>query len=240
MRTEIEIEKDLERVTLGPWQWRVNATSKKVSLFGAKSNLVFDTHRWGMSGACLRFNVEGLMQKAQDISIPFPGREHHAAYEQYPNHPDALFISRAREDMVILLNRIKGLKEQQSQANIQYHVGEWLDVTFSNVDHNHRKLIKFKEEVKEFLDEPCKEEAADVFIALLGYAHRENFDLIEEAYKKLHIVKNRDQVARDAAKYSSKTIDEAESDGSLHPVFAQDARDLGYTNYDNYLDEECK
>ena len=36
------------------------------------------------------------------------------------------------------------------------------------------------------------------------------------------------------------TIDEAEAQGKLGSFYAQDARNLGYSSYDSYLDEECK
>lgn len=37
-----------------------------------------------------------------------------------------------------------------------------------------------------------------------------------------------------------EAIDEAVEQGKLHPVFAQDAKNLGYSSYESYLDEECK
>lgn len=69
-------------------------------------------------------------------------------------------------------------------------VGKWARKTFPKATKE--SWVKHLEkEVKELQDDHTPEEAADCLILLLGYAHINNFDLMEEAQKKMEINKRR-------------------------------------------------
>ncbi len=86
--------------TPGPWRWEVNHKSKQMDLCGGarpKFDLtVMDCVRWGMGGAAFRFiDARNIMHRADGLTVPVAGREHHASWFQTINHPDAILIAAA-------------------------------------------------------------------------------------------------------------------------------------------------
>lgn len=76
-------------------------------------------------------------------------------------------------------------------CDLQDEVGRWAETTFP-----HATLTSILEHLRgEVLDELGPEtdpsEAADVLLLLFHYAHKRNFDLIEEAKRKLSVNKTR-------------------------------------------------
>lgn len=93
--------------TPGPWRWEINVKSKRVQLsggpprsgFGRFDLTVMSFARWGMNGASPVFwhwdgNV-GDPKMADELAKPVAGREHHAAWFQDLDHPDARLIAQA-------------------------------------------------------------------------------------------------------------------------------------------------
>lgn len=60
--------------------------------------------------------------------------------------------------------------------DIQHEVGTWGDRTFPASTSN-SVIAHFLREVKEFVDEPSPEEAADCLILLLHHAHKNGYSL---------------------------------------------------------------
>lgn len=84
-----------ENGSKGHWRWNINLKTKHVVLESddGPRQIIIDFDRWGMNGAQPRFNVGGLMQDAQDCAVTVEGREHHAAWYQSLDHPDANHIA---------------------------------------------------------------------------------------------------------------------------------------------------
>ncbi len=80
---------------------------------------------------------------------------------------------------------------------LQKQIGEWHIEEFGEYFSNKALAKKLLEEAAEFMVERVPEEAADILILLMAWAHRNNVDLIKEAVKKFEIVKNRNQKERD-------------------------------------------
>lgn len=90
-----------QKHTPEPWRWEFNRTHKSIQLVGGKPQFdktVMDFGRWGMGGACPRFNEKiagnelNIMVRVADIPdwvVPFAGREHHADWCANVIHPDA-------------------------------------------------------------------------------------------------------------------------------------------------------
>ena len=80
--------------------------------------------------------------------------------------------------------------------SLQAGVGRWHIATFGECS-NKRIARKLLEEAAEFMVEqsapnPEKKEAADVLIALMAWAHRNEVDLVSLAAEKFEEVRNRD------------------------------------------------
>lgn len=76
-------------------------------------------------------------------------------------------------------------------------VKEWHVSHFGTTNLNMAIAKKLVEEASEFRVSRTPEEAADVLIVLCAWAGRNGIDLLEEAHKKLAIVKDRNQIERD-------------------------------------------
>jgi hypothetical protein len=92
----------LDEATPGPWRWEISFASKRVELSGDGGDLtVMDFVRWGMSGAAARFwrwggkPRTGQPQRADEVAIPEPGREHHASWHRIIDDPNARLIAMA-------------------------------------------------------------------------------------------------------------------------------------------------
>jgi NTP pyrophosphatase (non-canonical NTP hydrolase) len=97
------------------------------------------------------------------------------------------------------------MSSPETLRDLQTRIGEWLVATFGPNDPHSNQVSevrrKLDEEVEEFRSsqgEHSREEAADIVIVLLNFAHRSDFDLMAEVERKFAIVKaRRDQRARD-------------------------------------------
>ena len=93
--------------TPGPWRWEFNRKHKSIQLVGGRpafDKTVMDFERWGMGGACPRFNEKiagdeiNIMTRVSDRPdwiAPFEGRGHHADWCADVLHPDARLIAAA-------------------------------------------------------------------------------------------------------------------------------------------------
>ena len=96
--------------TKGPWRWELSERQKRLQLCGGEpvyDLTVMDFVRWGMGGAIPRFrddvNKMNIMRPAREHAQPVAGREHHANWFQFINHPDALLIAAAPDLLEALL-----------------------------------------------------------------------------------------------------------------------------------------
>jgi hypothetical protein len=88
-------------------------------------------------------------------------------------------------------------------STLQQDVATWHQAAWPADIPDHSFGTKLLEEMDEWLgaDGPEKaEEAADLLIVLCAWASRRGVDLVAQARAKLHIVRNRDQPARDRAR----------------------------------------
>lgn len=117
----VAIEARAQAATPGPWRWNLNLKSKCVTLEALITGyeVVMDFVRWGMNGAKVRFQKDGLMKDAESFAQVAPGRSHHAGWYQTLSHPDAVFIEKARQDIPVLLFEVRRLKERLAQVGIQ-------------------------------------------------------------------------------------------------------------------------
>lgn len=118
--TDPELEallKATEGHTAGPWLWTVSPKNFAVELSrGGVGEIVMGFDRWGMGGATPRFRVDGLMKRAVDLSVPQPGREHHATWWRLIDHPDARLIAAAptlRAEVV----RLRAISPRRLECN---------------------------------------------------------------------------------------------------------------------------
>lgn len=119
-----EVEALLAKATPGRWLWILNLKAKQVHLEAQDGprQYVIDFVRWGTNGAQPRFQVDGLMQDAQDCAAIVEGREHHAAWYQTLDHPDANLIAAAPDLLRRLVDEVKRLRlqvEVQTEAHIR-------------------------------------------------------------------------------------------------------------------------
>jgi len=106
--------------TPGPWMWHLNDSQKDVKLVTTHSGqyFVMGMTRWGMHGAAPTFQIydkyEGPvserkgkgMRRVELLSKSLPGKEHHKGWDDYIDHPDAIFIEKSKEDVEALLTYI--------------------------------------------------------------------------------------------------------------------------------------
>lgn len=82
-------------------------------------------------------------------------------------------------------------------SEFQKKVGEWGNETFNSKGDIRKqefingRLVHLNKELEEFIISLHPEEAADCFLLLLHLSHLLNFDLLEEARKKMEINRKR-------------------------------------------------
>lgn len=110
--------------TPAPWRWELNETSKNITLCGGVPKydlIVMDFVRYGMNGACPRFNTThesgfNILERADTMGVAVEGREHHQSWFKNINHPDALLISKAPE----MLDMLKDILDCYNSGDV-YH-----------------------------------------------------------------------------------------------------------------------
>lgn len=109
--------------TPGPYRWEINLKYKRVYLSGGTQRYdwsVLSCSRWGMQGATVAF-MSGrsgepcrLITPAHEFAAIVPGREHHAAWFQTIDHPDAHLLAAAPDlyrELAHLVNLLEPLEE---------------------------------------------------------------------------------------------------------------------------------
>lgn len=113
--TPEQIREMLDAATKGPWLWRVGLRPDcEAYLMGGGGNLVMDFVRRGMQRAIARFNVGGIMHRADEIAVPLKGQEHNAAWNSTLTHPDAVLIQEGPTiigDLLAEVTRLRTLAE---------------------------------------------------------------------------------------------------------------------------------
>ena len=71
-----------------------------------------------------------------------------------------------------------------STTRLQHDTGTWADQTFPK-SSNESICKHLEEELVEFLDDQSPEEAADIVLLLMHHAHKNGYNLLYEAEKKL-------------------------------------------------------
>ena len=86
------------------WRWVINLRGHGVELESRGGLTVMDFVRFGMSNAAPRFRcaTTGNMEHAKLLARVVPGREHHAAWHQTIEHPDARLIASAPQLLAAL------------------------------------------------------------------------------------------------------------------------------------------
>lgn len=133
-----------KRATPGPWKWdlRTSLRDAKIVTDHSGQYYVMCFERWGMQGAVPLFQVydkyEGPvnergshgMRRADALARSYPGKEHHVGYDDYIDHPDALFIVEARRLLPELIAAVEHLSAELTHTNAQlndvqaYNLGE--------------------------------------------------------------------------------------------------------------------
>lgn len=111
-----EIKAREQAATKGPWNWNVATANKNVDLENLRDKVMNFT-RYGTNGAAPRFNVDGIMERADNLTKSIPGMEHHRGFDDYINHPDAIFIANSRTDIPALIEQHE--KDQQQIATLK-------------------------------------------------------------------------------------------------------------------------
>lgn len=117
------IENDIEAIrareqaaTPGPWRWRGNGSGKEMWLqaVGGLRDTVMTFRRWGMRGAQPVFRVDGILHAGTEFLVR--PQSHNPWLITGINHPDAIFIEHAREDVKTLLAEIDRLQAARRAA----------------------------------------------------------------------------------------------------------------------------
>lgn len=132
MRDLDELRKIAEEATPGEWMWRGNVDNQEIRLT-TRSKTVMDFVRWGMRCAAPRFQVDGLMDRADEMVTFEVAR--HATSRKDPKvyrgdivdirHPDAQFIAAANPSAVLeLLAEVDRLRAEAIRYRDERDVAE--------------------------------------------------------------------------------------------------------------------
>lgn len=100
-----------DAATPGPWKWGGNTSGKVVNLFatGGLRDTVMTFWRWGTQSAMPVFRVDGMLLAAKEFFVK--PQSHNPWFIDGIDHPDAIFIEHAREDVDTLLAEVDRLRE---------------------------------------------------------------------------------------------------------------------------------
>lgn len=132
------IESRCAAATPGPWMWDMRTHSKMCQLETTHSGhyFVMGFDRWGTQSACPIFqkynryegpvNERGShgMIRADKLAKSLPGKEHHDGFDDYIDHPDAIFIEHSKADMDALLSEIHRLTTDLAALRERCEVAE--------------------------------------------------------------------------------------------------------------------
>lgn len=109
------IKERTEAATSGPVRWFGSSSIHYIYLatVDRARQFVMTFKRWGMQNATPEFHVDGLMVPARKLATyEVPHRKDFASIE----HPDAIFIERAFEDMPALIVEVERLQALKKYA----------------------------------------------------------------------------------------------------------------------------
>ena len=87
-----------EGPTAGPWQFKINKSTKQIQLCGWNHMIVMDFVRWGMHSAQPRvLTRNNLLEPIISCAEPEIGQEHHSSGHQIAKHPDIQLMESAPE-----------------------------------------------------------------------------------------------------------------------------------------------
>jgi hypothetical protein len=106
------IEARAAAATRGPWRWFGNVKTRQVYLATTHSGrrFILQFWRWGTRDAQPVFQIDHRMVKLEEMVAQGVVRVDHNREIIGVNHPDALFIERAREDVDALLAEVRRLR----------------------------------------------------------------------------------------------------------------------------------
>ena len=120
-----------EKATPGPWMWDMRTAHHTCQLVTAHSGqyYVMQFSRWGMQDACPEFQRfkrysgpvterGGLgMVRADKMAKSYPGKEHHKGFDDYIDHPDAVFIAASRALVTELIEAVTALQSENAEKD---------------------------------------------------------------------------------------------------------------------------
>lgn len=120
-----------EKATPGPWMWDMRTAHHTCQLVTAHSGqyYVMQFSRWGMQDACPEFQRfqrysgpvterGGLgMVRADKMAKSYPGKEHHKGFDDYIDHPDAVFIAASRALVTELIEAVTVLQSENAEKD---------------------------------------------------------------------------------------------------------------------------
>ena len=121
-----------EKATPGPWMWDMRTAHHTCQLVTAHSGqyYVMQFSRWGMQDACPEFQRfkrysgpvterGGLgMVRADKMAKSYPGKEHHKGFDDYIDHPDAVFIAASRALVTELIEAVTALQSENGSKEM--------------------------------------------------------------------------------------------------------------------------
>ena len=111
-----------DAATPGPWEWNIapDINQCKLQTSNNGKRYVMGFARWGMKDAAPVFQKDFHMQRADVFAKSIPGLEHHEGYDDYIDHPDALFIAAARTALPAALDALEAAQAESEEWKRDY------------------------------------------------------------------------------------------------------------------------